>query len=70
MLWLKGCPRCTGDLNEECDIYGEYTACLQCGHYLSPPEEAALYYYALPNVVDRAQARLPERRAQVAATAA
>ncbi len=68
MLWLKGCPRCNGDLNEECDMYGEYTACLQCGYYLSPLEEAGLYYSARPNVLDRAQTSEPEHRTLAAAS--
>lgn len=29
---LKGCPRCVGDLFLTCDRYGDYYACLQCGH--------------------------------------
>ncbi len=40
MFWLKSCPRCHGDLNENTDIYGNYISCLQCGHYLTAIEEA------------------------------
>ena len=40
MFWLKSCPRCHGDLNENTDIYGNYISCLQCGHYLTTIEEA------------------------------
>jgi hypothetical protein len=32
MFWLKGCPRCQGDLQEESDVYGKYAICIQCGH--------------------------------------
>ena len=53
MLWLKGCPRCDGDLHEERDMYGEYTACLQCGCYLSHLGEVALYYSAQLRVAVR-----------------
>jgi hypothetical protein len=34
MLWVvrtRGCRRCGGDLSLECDIYGDYIQCLQCG---------------------------------------
>ena len=40
MLWLKSCPRCHGDLIQQIDQYGSYTACVQCGHYLTEAEEA------------------------------
>ena len=68
MLWPKGCPRCNGDLNQECDIYGEYTACLQCGYYLSPMDEVALYYSAQLRVTGRAQTYEPEHRTLAAAS--
>ena len=32
MLFLKGCPRCKGDVIGNRDMYGEYRECLQCGH--------------------------------------
>ncbi|MBF8286211.1 MAG: hypothetical protein HW393_25, partial [Dehalococcoidia bacterium] len=42
MYWLKGCPRCRGDLHEETDFYGAYVACIQCGYVLNSREEEAL----------------------------
>jgi hypothetical protein len=47
MMWLKGCPRCQGDLFEEAGINPEaYSArfvnCLQCGYTLSAAEERRL----------------------------
>ncbi len=27
----KACKRCGGDLSLECDIYGVYIQCIQCG---------------------------------------
>jgi hypothetical protein len=33
-FWLKACPKCKGDVYEDCDWYGPYAACLQCGHSL------------------------------------
>jgi hypothetical protein len=35
MFWLKGCPRCKGDLHEDKDKYGSYVSCLQCGYHRS-----------------------------------
>ena len=35
MFWLKGCPRCKGDLYEDTDKYGHYVSCLQCGYHCS-----------------------------------
>ena len=31
MFWLKGCPRCCGDLYVDQDQYGSFVSCLQCG---------------------------------------
>ena len=41
MFWFKACPRCKGDLYHDGDKYGPYTSCVQCGHYMSPAEEAS-----------------------------
>ena len=30
-LWIKGCPRCGGDLYSDRDVMGYYRQCLQCG---------------------------------------
>ncbi len=27
----KACKRCGGDISVECDIYGVYAICIQCG---------------------------------------
>ncbi len=47
MMWLKGCPKCRGDLIEEAAIGpwvagARYVSCLQCGYMLADNEEAAL----------------------------
>jgi hypothetical protein len=31
-LWIKGCPKCRGDLYSDRDIMGYYRQCLQCGY--------------------------------------
>ena len=42
MFYLKGCPKCHGDVYKRTDIYGPYTSCMQCSHYLNEAEEAQL----------------------------
>jgi hypothetical protein len=31
LVRIKGCKRCGGDLSIECDVYGVYAECIQCG---------------------------------------
>ena len=31
MLYLKSCPRCSGDINADSDMHGMFLKCLQCG---------------------------------------
>jgi uncharacterized protein YbaR (Trm112 family) len=31
---LKACPRCSGDLHMDKDVFGHYRKCLQCGYML------------------------------------
>ena len=31
LVRVKACKRCGGDLSLECDIYGVYAECIQCG---------------------------------------
>ncbi len=42
MFWLKACPRCHGDLNQERDSYGAFVACIQCSYILNDVQEAQL----------------------------
>ena len=41
MMYLKGCPRCHGDLYLGEDIHGQYLSCIQCGYLRDLPVEAA-----------------------------
>jgi hypothetical protein len=45
MLYLKSCPRCTGDINADSDTHGTFLKCLQCGFSkdLSPDMAARLF---------------------------
>jgi hypothetical protein len=38
LVRTKGCRRCGGDLSLECDIYGIYATCIQCGATWSKTE--------------------------------
>ena len=31
LVRIKACQRCGGDISLECDIYGVYAECIQCG---------------------------------------
>jgi hypothetical protein len=42
MFWLKGCPRCHGDLHEIHDVGDTYVSCIQCGRILTETQEQAL----------------------------
>ena len=42
MMWLKGCPRCGGDLYIEHNVGDSSVTCLQCGHVLTEAQEAGL----------------------------
>ncbi len=39
MYWLKGCPRCHGDLHEIADLDVSYVSCIQCGKVLTAAQE-------------------------------
>jgi hypothetical protein len=43
---LKGCPRCSGDLNIITDNLGYYEDCLQCGyhHYYTDKKSGVTQY--------------------------
>jgi hypothetical protein len=63
MMWLKGCPRCQGDLFEEAgigpEVYGaHFVNCLQCGYTLTSEEEAGLARPSQRTLSSTAQRRL------------
>ena len=31
LVRIKACKRCEGDVSLECDVYGVYAECIQCG---------------------------------------
>ena len=41
MFMLKGCPRCSGDLYTEKDIFGTFISCVQCGFHKDVASEPA-----------------------------
>ena len=50
MFWLKGCPRCAGDLFRDHDQYGLFVSCMQCGlsRDLSNQQEEPVLITAVP----------------------
>ena len=38
MFLLKGCPRCSGDLYQDSDMFGPYVNCAQCGFLKDFPD--------------------------------
>lgn len=47
---LKGCPRCSGDLNIIGDYLGYYEDCLQCGyHHYYDDEKSGVTQYETGN---------------------
>jgi hypothetical protein len=43
MIWLKGCPRCKGDLFGQGRGGDAALSCLQCGHEVQSADAAALW---------------------------
>lgn len=65
MFWLKGCPRCSGDLYSDRDQYGTFVSCLQCGlnREMSSQPGAALVISAEPSPMPAAPTSMgPKRR--------
>ena len=50
MLWLKACPRCGGDLQQEGDICGLYAYCLQCARDFTCREKRTPSSYPLQSM--------------------
>ncbi|MCH7594089.1 MAG: hypothetical protein IIB27_06235 [Chloroflexi bacterium] len=38
-LYLKACPRCSGDIQLNTDQFGRYMECLQCGFLIRSKAE-------------------------------
>ena len=48
MLYLKGCPRCKGDMHDNRDLSGNYKECLQCGYMVDVEKANTLQSPSLP----------------------
>ena len=64
MFWLKGCPRCKGDLYEDKDKYGHYVSCLQCGYHRNKIQDSAPLFLPLVRVRGRPRVPIYERLLQ------
>ncbi|MBF8299226.1 MAG: hypothetical protein HW397_275 [Dehalococcoidia bacterium] len=64
MLYLKGCPRCHGDLYLDRDAHGAFRQCLQCG-WIQDLQEKVLQLSTIPVVAKRpaATSASPGRKA-------
>ncbi len=49
LIRAKTCKRCGGDLSLECDVYGVYIQCIQCGANWAKED--------LPSMIDRDKAK-------------
>lgn len=56
LVRIKACKRCGGDVSLECDVYGVYAECIQCG---------ATWYQKVPKIkfVSNAETELPVEEA-------
>ncbi|MDP7090432.1 MAG: hypothetical protein QF590_03940 [Dehalococcoidia bacterium] len=48
MLYLKSCPRCTGDINADSDAHGAFLKCLHYGFSKDLSPEMAARLIGLP----------------------
>jgi hypothetical protein len=59
LIKRKACKRCGGDLSIECDIYGVFIECIQCGATYNKNELKLLDLNSTGNVVKAAPAASP-----------
>lgn len=62
MIWLRACPKCTGDLFLTRDLDGPVVSCLQCGRVLRPDEEQRIRADAPVGSVQGAEQEGRDRR--------
>lgn len=51
-IFLKQCPRCSGDLGTDSDQYGGYVHCLQCGYMADINQSSTTEILRMPIVRD------------------
>ncbi len=56
MIMFKACPRCSGDMHENRDMYGEYRECLMCG-YMADLRKPSLFDMEMAPVKSKAAKR-------------
>lgn len=62
MLYLKACPRCTGDINADSDMHGMFLKCLQCGFSKDLSPEMAKKLFGGQDVSPRVAARRSDQK--------
>ena len=63
MLYLKSCPRCTGDIHADSDTHGTFLKCLQCGFSKDLSPAMATRLFGDPALAARAPMAKPEQKA-------
>ncbi len=63
LLYLKSCPRCTGDVHADSDMHGTFLKCLQCGFSKDLSPEMAARLFRTPSSVPSAPVALPGQQA-------
>jgi tRNA(Ile2) C34 agmatinyltransferase TiaS len=59
VIRAKACKRCGGDLSLECDIYGVYIQCIQCGATYNKDELVLYNRRDIENSLKAVRARPP-----------
>jgi hypothetical protein len=63
MIAFKSCSRCRGDVYLDCDLYGWFVKCLQCGYQRDLPAGLAPVPVPAPQAAPDNGAEEPLRRA-------
>jgi hypothetical protein len=59
LIKRKSCKRCGGDLSIECDIYGVYIECIQCGATYTKDDLKLTALNNAENTINATQAASP-----------
>lgn len=64
LIRAKACKRCGGDLSLECDVYGVFIQCIQCGATFNKDEPGLYSAQDIKNALKAVRARpaTPARR--------
>ena len=63
MLYLKSCPRCSGDISADSDMHGMFLKCLQCGFSKDLSPEMARNLFGARDAMSKVSAAQPDQQA-------